>query len=280
MKRAIVAGSTGTIGRALAARLRTEGREVIGVSRTAAARDDIRLDLTSASSSWPAWPTADVTYICVGCGGLEACERDPAGTRRVHVDAVAALARCAAEHGQFVVFLSSSHVFDGLRPVARVSDPYRPRTVYGRQKAEAELAVLEQPGTAVLRCSKIVGPGDARLTAWRTALLAGLPVEASEDVPVAPLSMDDAVTALIDVGDAREPGAFQVSGPDEGTYFSMAQALAAYLGADASLVRRASAGDAGVPPAFRPLGVRLEQFLPRPFDPCPLDVVIARALTP
>ena len=276
-KRAIVAGATGAIGRALTARLRDEGRHVIGISRTADGRDDVRLDLTVPSSSWPAWPAADVTYICIGAGGLEACERDPAGTRRVHVEAVAAVARHAAAAGSRVVFLSSSHVFDGTWPVARTMDPRRPQTAYGRQKAEAELAVRAQPGAAVLRCSKILGPGDPRLAAWRAELLAGRPVAAFDDLNAAPLWIGDAVTALIGIGDAREAGTFQLSGRDAVSYFSIALALATHLGVDASLVRRASAEAAGVPPSFRPFGVRLEQALPEPIAVAPLDVVIARA---
>jgi dTDP-4-dehydrorhamnose reductase len=278
MQRVVVAGATGTIGRALTARLRDEGRQVIGISRTAAARDDVRLDLTAASSSWPAWPAADVTYICVGSGGLEACERDPAGTHRVHVDAVAELAHRATAAGSRVVLLSSSHVFDGTQPVARALDPRRPQTAYGRQKAAAEIAVLDRPGAAVLRCSKIIGPGDARLTAWRSALLAGRPVEAFDDLFVAPLSLEDAVTALVSIGEACRPGIFQLSGPGEGTYFSIAMAVAAHLGVDASLITRASAAAAGVPGSFRPRGVLLEQTLPRPLEAAPLPAVVARCL--
>lgn len=278
IQRAVVAGATGSIGRVLTARLRDEGRHVIGVSRTAAARDDVRLDLTSAPSSWPAWPAADVTYICIGSGGLQECERDPVGTRRVNVDAVSAVAREATAAGSRVVCLSSSQVFDGTRPVARAEDTRRPQTEYGRQKAGAELAVLDRPGAAVLRCSKIIGPGDARLAGWRTALAAGRPIEAFDDLYVAPLSMDDAVTALAAIGDAGQPGIFQLSGRDDTTYFSMALVLARVLGVDPSLVTHASAEAAGVPPAFRPRGVRLAQVLPRPIDPAPLDVVIARAV--
>jgi dTDP-4-dehydrorhamnose reductase len=157
-------------------------------------------------------------------------------------------------------------------------DPPRPQTAYGRQKAEAEAAVLAQPGAAVLRCSKIIGPGDLRLMAWRTALLTGRPLVAFDDLNVAPLSLDDAVTALIDIGDSGEPGIFQLSGRDETTYFSMALALAEYLGVDEPQVLRASAEAEGVATIFCPRGVRLEQALPHPIDVAPLDVVIARAL--
>ena len=278
MRRVVVAGATGSIGRALTARLREDGRQVIGVSRTAAGRDDVRLDLMTASSSWPAWPAADVTYICTGSGGLDECERDPARTRQVNVDAVVTLAQRAEAAGSRVVFVSSSHVFDGQARISRAGDPRSPRTMYGRQKSEAESGVLETAGAAVLRLSRVVGPGDARLNAWRTALRAGRHVEAFADLPVAPLSSADAVTALIDVGEAGQPGVFQLSGPREESYFSMALAVAAHVGAPASLVVRASAAAAAVPPAFRPAGVLLEQTLPRPFDAAPLHVVVARSL--
>jgi dTDP-4-dehydrorhamnose reductase len=279
MKHAVVAGVTGQVGRALAARLRIEGRQVIGVSRTAAGPLDVQLDLATEPSTWPAWPAADVTFICIGAGGLETCARDPAGTRRVNVDAVAAVARHATAAGSRVVFISSSHVVDGAEPIARPSDPRQPQTEYGRQKADAEVAVLAQPGAAVLRCSKIFGPGDLRLGAWRRALLSGQPFMAFDDLYVAPISMEEAVAALTMIGDAGEPGLFQLSGSEDTTYYSLALALARHLGVDPSLVLHRSAVAAGVPLAFRPRGVRLEQRLPRPMEPAALDVVIARALS-
>jgi dTDP-4-dehydrorhamnose reductase len=194
------------------------------------------------------------------------------------VDAVGAVAQRASAAGSRVVFTSSSHVFDGQTRIARASDPKSPRTMYGRQKSEAEAAVLLTAGAAVLRLSKVVGPGDARLAAWRTELLAGRPIEAFDDLFVAPLSLADAVTALAGIGDAGEPGIFQLSGPDDGTYLSMAVALARLLDVDPSLVVRASAEAIGMPPAFRPRGVLLEQTLPRPFEAAPLHVVVARGL--
>src|SRR5215831_561068 len=99
MQRVVVAGATGTIGRGLTAWLRQHGRHVIGLSRTAAGPDDLQLDLSTPPSSWIRVPAADVTYICAGSGVLDACERDPAATRRVNVDAVAALARRSAAAG-------------------------------------------------------------------------------------------------------------------------------------------------------------------------------------
>jgi dTDP-4-dehydrorhamnose reductase len=277
-RRAVVVGASGAIGGRLAGRLVAEGWAVVRACRTPRSAADLRLDLSAAAVTWPFWPRADVTYICAGAGGLEECERDPAATRRVNVEGVGAIARHAAGTGSRVVFVSTSHVFEGEQRIARASDPRRPRTEYGRQKAEAELAVLELPGAAVLRCSKVIGPGDARLLGWHRALLAGRSVEAFDDLRVAPLSMEDAVAALIAVGDAAEEGVFQLSATDDVSYFSMALALAGFVGAPSSLVVRASAQAAGVPAAWRPRGVLLEQKLPRPIDPAPYDVVIARAL--
>jgi len=150
--------------------------------------------------------------------------------------------------------------------------------MFGRQKAEAEKAILELDGAAVLRLSKVVAPDDARVSAWRTALLAGRRVEAFGDLAVAPLALADAVTALIGIGEAERPGTFQLSGPRRETYLSMALAVAGALGVPASLVVETSAAAAGVPPAFRPNGVLLEQALPQPLDAAPFDVVIARDL--
>jgi dTDP-4-dehydrorhamnose reductase len=278
MRSVVVAGVTGTIGRGLSAQLRRQGRMVIGASRTAAGRNDLRLDVTAPASTWPRWPSVDVTYVCIGAGGLETCERDPALTGRVHVDAVAELASRATATGSRVVLVSTSHVFNGSAPLARTSDPTCPATEYGRQKAAAELAVLTHPGAAVLRVSKVFAPGDSRLTTWRTTLLAGQCVEGFWDVALAPLALDDAVAALIYVGEADHSGLFQLSGPEAATYYSLARAVAAHIGAPAALVIGTSAAAAGMPAAFRPDGVLLEQRLPRPVTPAALPAIVARCL--
>jgi dTDP-4-dehydrorhamnose reductase len=278
MRRVVVVGATGSIGRPLAERLIAEGRSVIGACRNPGNSAHLHLDLSAPSATWPRWPQADVTYICAGSAGLDACERDPVRTRQVNVDAVVTLARRAAAAGNRVVFVSSSHVFDGQARISRADDPRSPRTMYGRQKSDAESGVLETAGAAVLRLSKVVGPGDARLNAWRAALRAGERVEAFADLPVAPLSSADAVTALIDVGEAGQPGVFQLSGPQEETYFSMALAVAGHVMVPASLIVRASAAAAGIPQAFCPKGVLLEQTLPRLFAAAPLHIVVARSL--
>ena len=71
------------------------------------------------------------------------CERDAAGTRLVNVTGNVAIAKLLMGQGVFVVFLSSSAVFDGLEPLPKSGAAPSPGTEYGRQKAEAERQLLE-----------------------------------------------------------------------------------------------------------------------------------------
>ena len=194
MRTALVVGATGLIGRGLTARLRAAGCGVIGASRSMGAEGDLVWDLARPPVAWPRNVNVDVTYVCAGPSGLAECEADPDGTRRINVDGVVAVARLAAQAGSRVVMVSTSHVFDGTSAMARPADPRHPITAYGAQKAEAEQAVLSLP-SAVLRLSRVVGPHDARPTAWRDGPLAGAPSSPSTTCSWR-RSLDDVVTAL------------------------------------------------------------------------------------
>ena len=279
MATALVVGATGLIGRALTARLRAAGWRAIAASRSSAGADSLTWDLAHPVS-WPDSAAIDVTYLCAGPSSLAACEADPDGTRRVNVDGVSIVARLAAEAGSRVVLLSTSHVFDGTADVAHAEDPRRPVTAYGAQKAAVEEMVLDLPGSAVLRLSKVFGPRDTRLIEWRARLVHRDPVRAFDDVYVAPIGLDEAVIALESIGRLASTGIFQLSGPRDETYYSIGCALADRLGAERALVQRALASESGIPASFRPKGVRLEQRLPSPIDPPGIAPLIDRLVAP
>jgi dTDP-4-dehydrorhamnose reductase len=274
----LVAGGAGLIGGALVRQLRAEGDEVVETRRGPGPPGSLVLDLAAPSSTWPRLDRFEVAFLCAGRTALADCENDPPGTRRVNVDGTVALARLLHDGGSRVVLVSSPLVFDGTLPIPGPSDTPSPVSEYGRQKADAERAVLALLRGSVLRLAKVIGPGAPRLVEWRESLLRGGSVGAFDDLRLAPLPLAIAVEALVAVGRCGQPGIHQLSGPREETYYSMARATAEYIGVDPGRVHRASAEAAGVPPAFRPRHVRLAQALPVAIEAPGLAAVVAAGL--
>lgn len=135
--RIILTGSQGFVGRALAARLRGEGHDVIGVDQAPGA--DLVGDIGDAAFLREVFASGcdAIAHLATVPGG--AAELDPAAAKRVNLDATMALADRAANIGARFVFASSIAVFGEALPSA-IDDttPVAPRLIYGAHKAMAE----------------------------------------------------------------------------------------------------------------------------------------------
>ena len=100
----------------------------------------------------------------INCGAYTAVDRaeTPEGRRAcwaANAAGPALMARTCAEHGMTMVHISSDYVFDGTRGDHPESEPLSPLSVYGQSKAAGDLAVLNAPGSYVLRSSWVIGEG-------------------------------------------------------------------------------------------------------------------------
>ena len=246
---ALIVGGDGVVGRALAERLRRDGRRVIATTRRAqaAAEDRPYLDLADDPSDWRPPAGVSCVYLLAAVTSQEACRRDPAGTRRINVDAAVTIARTCAATGAFVAFPSTNLVFDGTRPLRRPHEPTSPQSEYARQKAAAESGILALgTSVAVVRVPKVLDPGNRLICGWMEALAAGWPIEPFYDLVIATVPLSLFVEALVRIGEGRRPGLWQVSGHEDVTYADIARAIARGMGADEGLVRPISATVAGL----------------------------------
>ncbi|MBI4575104.1 MAG: sugar nucleotide-binding protein [Planctomycetes bacterium] len=257
----LVAGADGLLGGALVEAWTRAGARVLGTSRRAPRGVDgrPRLDLAEEGCEGRLPGPVGLAYLCAAVTDLAACERDPAGTGRVNVDATVRLARVLASQGAFVVFPSTNLVFDGTVPHRRVSDPSCPALEYGRQKARVESA-LQDLGTsaAVLRLGKVVGPRTEPFASWVRALRRGEPVEAFVDKVCAPLALDDAIGVLRALGERRMAGTYQATAAADLRYDEAASSLARRVGAPVDRVRPVRGAERGVAEALRPAHTALD----------------------
>jgi dTDP-4-dehydrorhamnose reductase len=232
----LVVGADGVLGAAVAARLAAGGTPVVGTSRRCTA-GMLPLDLAAAASSWQLPGRLHSAVLCAAVTSVAECRMQPAHARLVNVDATVDLAARLIAAGARVVFLSSNQVFDGAVPRTPADAAHCPRTAYGRMKAEAEIAILGlAASTLVVRLTKVVH-GDMPLFAgWRDAFEHGQPVRPFADLPLAPLAIDFAATAVTASLSCERGGVVQVSATHDITYADVARRLARAFGRPESLV--------------------------------------------
>src|SRR2546430_13438388 len=134
----LVIGAAGLVGRHVHAALAR--RDVVATHHRSPVVGGVELDITDAAAvrTLVARVRPSAVILAAAMPHVEGCERDPAGTRRVNVDAVAALRDAAADGGATLVVFSSEYVFDGRAGSYREGDAVAPLNEYGRQKVALE----------------------------------------------------------------------------------------------------------------------------------------------
>ena len=141
--RVLVTGANGQLGSELvdlyAARAGTTGDVVVGI-------DLPEVDITDKAAVAEVFTRVqpDVVINCAAWTAVDAAEEQEAEALRVNGDAPRLLALACAEHGAWLVQISTDYVFDG-----RSSAPYdedaepNPQSAYGRTKLAGEIAAQE-----------------------------------------------------------------------------------------------------------------------------------------
>jgi dTDP-4-dehydrorhamnose reductase len=262
----LVIGGDGLIGSRLMDRLLRSGADAKATSRRKARlteRCDF-LDLSCDTTGWRPLERPTVACICAAATSLEYCRANPAASRKLNVDNTIAMAQSLVDSGAFVIYLSSSLVYDGEVNCRRAEEPTKPTTEYGRQKAAAEAELRELGNSvAIVRLTKVLGTEPTLLVRWLADLRLQLPIYPALDMVMAPVGVDFVTEVVQKVGGMRCDGITQVSATYDVTYAQAALHIAERLGVDLNLVH---------PKTATQLGIKLETA----FEHSALDVTRLR----
>ncbi len=193
--------------------------------------------------------------------GVADCYRNPERAAQVNVRGTGLLVELAVKHRARLLFVSTDMVFDGEKAYYREGDPVTPLSVYGRTKAEAEIAAMTAPDTVVARVSLLLGPNlngrPAFFEQQLAALREGKRLTLFEDEWRTPLSLLAAAPALIALLQSDYQGLIHLGGPERLSRLDMGRRLARFLRKDDS-VFPASLRGAVPSPEPRPKDVSLD----------------------
>lgn len=164
MKRVLVTGADGFVGRGLCAHLANAGYEVVPAVRVARKQDEISVGDVGSYAQWPTLLRRidAVVHLAARAHVTKESNADPLSEfRRINVDATLRIAEAAAATGvQRFVFMSSIGVngtfTDGQ--AFRESDIPRPTEAYAVSKWEAEQQLLELASRSNLQLTRVRPP--------------------------------------------------------------------------------------------------------------------------
>jgi dTDP-4-dehydrorhamnose reductase len=255
VRRILVVGATGLIGRQLSRFCEDQGMEVFRASRSVESNQKNSLkvnfsNLSEAFANLKSAPKFDAVVLSAGSTRLRDIEMRPGNSRLINHQSQVSLAEHFVELGcQKLVFLSSNRVFDGKFANTSKFAKYSSTTEYGRQKARAETELLKLGrAVRVIRLTKVLAEDNPLLKGWVSKLTSGREVKAFIDVMVSPVTLDDTVKVITEVVESESESVTQFSATDEISYFEMAKFVARFLQVDVSLVVVQNAVEVGEKP--------------------------------
>jgi dTDP-4-dehydrorhamnose reductase len=244
----LVTGSAGQLGHQLVSQLTASDVDVVGLSRA-------ELDITDAEAVDQTLRRhrPDVLINAAAYTAVDAAEADEATALSVNEVGPGLLAGVIAGWGGRMIHISTDYVFSG--DAAIPYEPYDtvgPKTAYGRTKLAGEGAVRSAGGYIVRTAWVYGGPGPNFVDTMRHLAARQPSVNVVADQTGSPTWAADLARGLIELGSADlAPGVLHYANTGRATWFELAQAVFAGIGADPGRVKPVTSAEF-VRPAPRP----------------------------
>ena len=275
----LLIGADGLVGRHLSAALSTS--DTVRTYRRDPPQGGRLLDITDtdAARALIAEVRPRAIILAAADAYVERCERDPATTRRVNVEAPRAIAEAITATDAVLVVFSSEYVFDGTAGRYAEDDARQPINEYGRQKATLEDIALATGRGLVCRTSAVFGDDPKRknfVCQLVDRLRRGETFEVPSDQLITPTYAPSLAWAVVRLAERGATGTYHVAGPEVMGRVDFARLVVDAFALDASLLRPRRTKELGLA-AARPerAGLRtnkLRQYLGATLTP-PTDAL-------
>ena len=256
MARFLIIGGSSLIGSNLFRMNYSYGDEVRVTTRSEAF-NCIPLDLRRGDFSDVLSFGASYVFFCAAMTGVKKCEETPSEAFLINVTNTLSLISSLVEKGAFVVWLSSSMVFDGQTLGNDEFSEYSPATMYGQLKVYVERHIMKDSllskRVAIVRPSKVVSRTHGITADFIRHFELDQSVNAFCDLLLSPVSVAYVCGALQCIARCGNSGVFHLSGEMEFTYVQYAGLLSDRFGFNRDLINPISSDyDSSLDVLFRP----------------------------
>jgi dTDP-4-dehydrorhamnose reductase len=244
--RVTIFGASGLLGKYLLGEWKND--DVMGLNSKDVDIRDLQQVRRIVKNLRPEWIVLAAAYTDV-----DGCETNPDLAFQTNCAGAINVATMAYEYGSRLLFLSTDYVFDGAKSTPyEINDSRNPRTVYGRSKAEAEVAITGiLPASCIVRTSWIFGTGGKcfpdtilKLAATRTE------IDVVDDQRGCPTYARDLAKSIIELCRQGASGTVHATNVGDCTWFQFASEIIRVSGLET--VVRPTTSDKFSRPAQRP----------------------------
>ena len=211
------------------------------------------------------------------------CEADPDVAHAINVAVSEVLAMLCARRRIPFIFTSTDLVFDGLKAPYDEGHPASPVCVYGRQKLEAEKAVLQRyPAALVCRLPLMFGLGHSPSANFSVQMLdairQGLPIDLLTDEFRTPVDYESAARGMLHLL-GRAHGILHLGGGTRLSRYALGCLMARHMAVSPAMLRPVTLDQ--LPSAVkRSPDCSLDSRAARAmgYDPAPLDAAVKRVV--
>lgn len=206
MKRLLITGAEGMLGRALCAAA-PAGADVTGIDLADGDLTDAETAFTLITASRP-----EVVVHTAAWTDVDGCSRDPGRAMKHNAAAVASLVLACREVGARLIYISTDYVFSGeAGRIYNENDPPIPLNSYGASKLAGELFAAELADHVIVRTQWLFGAGRNFIAAIIAAAREGKTLKIVRDEYGAPTYTADLAKALWNLAQAPCSGIFHVT---------------------------------------------------------------------
>ncbi|NNF98991.1 MAG: NAD(P)-dependent oxidoreductase [Desulfobacteraceae bacterium] len=211
------------------------------------------------------------------------CQLHPAETSRINVQSALDLATLCADGHVCFGFTSTDLIFDGQQPPYTEEDAVNPVSVYGEQKAEAEIKILiANPDALVCRMPLMVGfSGSMKIGFARQmvmSILNGDPLNLFIDEYRTPVDIDCAAKGILKFTPGLS-GVIHLGGRITVSRYDIGRIIASHAGVEGANINAVHQRDVPMP-APRPRDVSLDssRAFEMGYDPMGIRSVLKRII--
>ncbi len=265
----LITGANGMVARAMIDYCRSNGDEVVAVTRQ-------ELDISDQSAVFDSFEgeKPEAVINCAAFTDVDGAESNADACYKANAFGVENLALASKKIDAAFVTISTDYVFDGLKSDFYTQrDTPNPRGVYAESKLDGEIRARNAYARSVIvRSGWIYGAGGTNFLSVMHRLLAdGKTIKAISDSYGTPTYAKDLASRLRELAELDLPGIYHVTNSGNGTsYEGFAQKVCEIRGFDRSLLERVSVNDLNRP-APRPVSSKLACLISEKFGLAPLQ---------
>ena len=230
----MIVGIDSLIGSSLCRALEITGYKIFCTSRRLDSRYPY-LDITDDVDRWPEFNDLDIIVICASLTKLQPCQENESLSYSINVEGVEKIILKYKFSKTKVIFLSSSHVFNGKNSFVEETEKVEPLNTYGLHKVLAENIILDNNGL-IIRVTKVIDPNFPLFVDWISKLKSGKKIIAYNNLFASLIPLDSLIKTICAAIKHDWSGIVHLSGPEDRTYDEIARMLARKLKCNKELI--------------------------------------------